>query len=189
VYRAAFSPDGKYILTSPGRSDDKVRLWDVSTGKLIREYQSAMPGGDSVAFAPDGKIVIDSGVNMWDMQTGKELRRLIGHTDLIWTATFSPNGKYIATASADGTARLWDVQSGQELRRFTGHSAGLENVAFSPDGKYIVTGSDDGTAMLWDVDYHTTINYLCSVLLRDFTDAGRAQYGIKDNTPTCPPKP
>jgi len=50
----------------------------------------------------------------------------------------------------------------------------------------IVTSSDDGTAMLWDVDYHTTVDYLCSILLRDFTDDERAQYGIKDNTPTCP---
>jgi WD40 repeat protein len=73
-----------------------------------------------------------------------------------------------------------------ELRRFSGHTAAVENVAFSPDGKYILTGSDDGTAMLWDVDYRTTINYLCSVLLRDFTDDERAQYDIKDNSPTCP---
>jgi WD40 repeat protein len=78
------------------------------------------------------------------------------------------------------------AETGQELRRFIGHTAGVENVAFSLDGKHILTGSDDGTAMLWDVDYHTTMNDLCSVLLRDLTDDERAQYGIKDNSPTCP---
>jgi WD40 repeat protein len=59
-------------------------------------------------------------------------------------------------------------------------------VIFSPDGKFILTSSDDGTARLWDLDYHTTMQYLCSRLLRDFSDAERAQYNIKDTTPTCP---
>jgi WD40 repeat protein len=62
----------------------------------------------------------------------------------------------------------------------------VESVSFSLDGKYLLTGSADGTARLWDVDYHTTMNYLCSVLLRDFTEKERAQYGITDDTPTCP---
>jgi WD40 repeat protein len=99
---------------------------------------------------------------------------------------FSPDGNTIATASTDGTARLWDVQTGRELRRFVGHTAGVENMIFSPDGRYIATASDDGTARLWDVDYHTTMQYLCSRLLRDFTDGERAQYNIPDQAPTCP---
>ena len=74
---------------------------------------------------------------------GNELRQFIGHTSAVYTAVFSPDGKHIATASADNTARLWDVQTGQELRRFTGHTAGMENIAFSPDGKTILTGSDE----------------------------------------------
>jgi WD40 repeat protein len=144
----------------------------------------------SAAFSPDGKYILtasgDGTAQLWGVETGEEERQFIGHIGLIWTATFSPDGKYVATASEDGTARLWDTQTGQELRRFIGHTAGVENVAFSPDGKYILTGSDDGTARLWDVDYHVTMDYLCSRLLRDFTDEERAQYGITDDAPTCP---
>ena len=128
----------------------------------------------------------DNTARLWDIQENKEILQFSGHIGLIWTAVFSSDGKYVATASADGTARLWDAQTGQELRRFVGHSAGVNNVSFSPDGKHLVTGSDDGTAMLWDVDYRTTMQYLCSVLLRDFTEEERAQYNIADTTPTCP---
>ena len=49
----------------------------------------------------------------------------------------------------------------------------------------LARGSDDGAARLWDVDYHTTMTNLC-YQLRDFTDDERTQYGITDNTPTCP---
>ena len=189
VYRATFSPDGNYVLTSGSSGDGTARLWETSTGQMFREYPTAPGDTGSVDFSPDGKYVIadggDSSLRLWDMKTGKELRQFIGHTSAIFTAVFSPGGKYIATASADGTVRLWDVQTGQELRRFTGHAAGVENVTFSPDGKHIITGSDDGTARLWDVDYHTTMDYLCSRLLRDFTAEERAQYGITDKSPTC----
>jgi WD40 repeat protein len=62
----------------------------------------------------------------------------------------------------------------------------VEWAAFSTDGKTFFTGSDDGTARMWDVDYRDTMNYLCSNLLRDITDAEREQYHIQDNLPTCP---
>jgi len=190
VSRVSFSPDGKYIVTASEFSDGTAQLWNISSGELLLNFTGASGTMNSVAFSPDGKYILtgnnDNIARLWDVQTGKEVRQFIGHTDLIWTAIFSPDGKYIATASADGTARLWDTQTGQELRRFVGHTAGVENVAFSPDGKYILTGSDDGTARLWDVDYHETIRYLCTRLLRDFSNDERAQYGITDDAPTCP---
>jgi WD40 repeat protein len=64
---------------------------------------------------------------------------------------FSPNGKYVATASDDKTARLWNVASGQEVFQFIGHTNQVKSVAFSPNGLYLLTGSDDTTARLWNV--------------------------------------
>lgn len=184
-----FSPDGRYFVT--GDSSGIVRLWDTTTGKEVRQFiHPASMDIYDVAFSPDGKTIVsasmDKTARLWDAETGKEIRQFSRHTDAVWSVIFSPDGKTIATASADGTARLWDVQTGEELRRFVGHTAAVENAIFSPDGKFIVTAGDDGLVRLWDVDYHATIQYLCSRLLRDFTDEERAQYNIMDNMPTCP---
>ncbi len=74
-----------------------------------------------------------------------------GHTGDVWGVAISPDGKYLATASADQTARLWDLASGETIRVFAGHSREVWDIAFSPDGKSLLTGGVDGTARLWDI--------------------------------------
>jgi TPR repeat protein len=76
--------------------------------------------------------------------------QLSGHTQLVLSAEFSPDGRRVVTASDDGTARIWDVATGRELIRLDGHTAQVEGAVFSPDGRRIVTGSYDYTARVWD---------------------------------------
>ena len=73
-----------------------------------------------------------------------------GHTAAVISAAYSPDGKFIVTASADKTARVWEVATGREVRQLQGHTAVVNSAAYSPDGKFIVTGSYDKTARVWD---------------------------------------
>ena len=63
---------------------------------------------------------------------------------------FSPDGRLLATASGDKTARLWNPATGKHLRTLTGHDSAVHGVAFSPDGRLLATASDDKTARLWN---------------------------------------
>ncbi len=76
---------------------------------------------------------------------------LSGHTDIVYSAVFSPDGTHIATGSADGTARIWDAVTGKELLAMQASTkGGVRSVAFSPGGKLLATASDDNIARIWD---------------------------------------
>ncbi|MDD1463690.1 hypothetical protein MEO39_27335, partial [Dolichospermum sp. ST_sed2] len=72
------------------------------------------------------------------------------HQGTVNSVSFSPDGKTIATASSDNTARLWNLQ-GQLIQEFKGHQGSVMSVSFSPDGKTIATASSDNTARLWNL--------------------------------------
>jgi RNA polymerase sigma factor (sigma-70 family) len=77
---------------------------------------------------------------------------LEGHTDRVSSVVFSPGGKLLATASADGTVKLWDFATRKVLATLKGHEGVVGHVVFSPDGKWVATaGYDDRTARIWDV--------------------------------------
>jgi WD40 repeat protein len=95
----------------------------------------------------------------WYRAGSCRLADVIGHEGVVFAAVFSPDGKYVATASSDGTARVWEPHAGDAASTSAGalsdvalrHQGGVTAVAFSPDGRRLATASLDGTARLWSV--------------------------------------
>ncbi|MEH2400463.1 nSTAND1 domain-containing NTPase, partial [Nostoc sp.] len=80
----------------------------------------------------------------------QEQNRLEGHSNYVYSVAFSPDGKTIASASADKTVKLWNAATAKEITTLKGHSNSVTSVAFSPDGKTIASASADKTVKLWN---------------------------------------
>ncbi|HEX5754497.1 MAG TPA: hypothetical protein VFZ09_50400, partial [Archangium sp.] len=89
---------------------------------------------------------------VWSADGKGEPVVLRGHESGVSSAAFSPDGKWVVTASSDGTARVWSADGKGEPVVLRGHESGVSSAAFSPDGKWVVTASEDKTARVWSAD-------------------------------------
>ncbi|MEH2315443.1 MAG: AAA-like domain-containing protein, partial [Nostoc sp.] len=89
-----------------------------------------------------------------------EQNRLEGHSNHVFSVVFSPDGKTLASASADNTIKLWNLDTRKEITTLSGHSDYVYSVVFSPDGKTLASASADNTIKLWNLDTRKEITTL-----------------------------
>ena len=131
-------------------------------------YSDAFPIGHaeapSMALSPDGTTLaiptlytneMDQEevniVELWDVETRTIIATLEGHTDAVWSLSFSSDGTLLATGSGDNKVKLWDVATHTNITTLEGHSDRVQSLAFSPDGVLLVSGAWDGVVKVWDV--------------------------------------
>jgi WD40 repeat protein len=152
VIIAEFSRDGKHIVTAS--VDGTACVWDTAIGRALVESPDDGVRGE---FSADGKQIVitrGNGARVWDTATGQPRTRWLKYensiSNSIYFAEFSHDGRRLATASQDRTARLWDVGTGRQLIPPLRHDNRVYCARFSPDGKRIVTASWDKTARVWN---------------------------------------
>ena len=85
---------------------------------------------------------------------------LKGHRDLVYSVSWSPDSKYIASGNRDGIVRVWDATTGTCIHTLTGHTHPIYSLSWSSNGKQIASGSWDNTIRIWDATTGTCIHTL-----------------------------
>ena len=150
VTSAILSPDGELVVTAD--AEQTVRVWRARTGTLVRARRHVSAG--PVALSPERGLLAapdENGVRLLDTDTLAPVQELARGAPFT-AASFSPDGRLLATAGADGTARLWSAETWAPIRVLRGHTDELTDVEFSADGRLLVTSSRDRDARVWDVE-------------------------------------
>ena len=154
VHSLAFSPGGRTLAFAG--NDDAIRLWDL---RRHRQLGPPMRGRDLVgtlSFSPDGQTLAAAGddtIRLWDVRTHRPRGRpLSGHTDLITSVAFAPDGRRLASTSYDHTIRVWSTRTHEQLGApLAGHHDSVNAAAFSPDGRTLASAGADHTVRLWQL--------------------------------------
>jgi WD40 repeat protein len=194
-WSAEYSPDGQLILTTGA---DGAEMWDAHTGNSILWLPEA---NCCASFSHDGKYILtdapivggsslrveNTAAKVWDAHSGAVILTLKGHQGSLSNAAFSPDGRFIATASFDGTTKLWDASTGENLltlstplirekaiAQFQGRLV-PRHVTFNPNNR-VLTVLRGGIVQQYLLDAKELLEFAATHVTRSLTERERVIY-------------
>jgi WD40 repeat protein len=158
VRSLTFSPDDSRVAATT--TQGWVTIWETATRLERVRLHARAPGSGNIVtaeFSPDGRYVATGAlyepfVRLWSAVDGRPSGHLPGAVLGMHAVAFSPDGKVLALARADGVAVFWDLATGRKLGTVRARDRALHSLAFSPTGVLLATGGADGAVRLWDVE-------------------------------------
>jgi len=137
------------------RAEDRIS--SVLQGSCLSSIDVGRPVNSAVWHPHQAILAVgssDNGVRATYASNGSTAQVMQGHTSFIHAVAYSPDGGFLASASADSTAKIWNAATGALVRTLTGdliqHTAPVLALAYSPQGAHIATGAQDSTIKIWD---------------------------------------
>lgn len=163
IMACAFHPQYDILISvagNPRQQDNTLRIWNLTTGAEIGRVPNPGKGWFlDCTFSPDGTLALttsgdlvdyDNYIHLWDVSQFRVWQQFAGHTEPVYSGTFSSDGRRILTCSSDYTLLIMATENGRRLHQLSGHTDSVYGCALSADGRWIASASADGTARLWD---------------------------------------
>jgi hypothetical protein len=152
----AFHPNGRTLATAADEKE-RLKLWDLIGGgapRVVKGQRTIVRGlvfvGEPALLASGAGNAQVGEVRLWQPRTGTLQRDLAGHGMRVMDVAASADGKVLATASRDRSARIWDVPGAKLLRTLPAQPSDVLAVALTRDGRTVATAGQDGSVVLWD---------------------------------------
>ena len=143
--------------------DKTVKVWSILTRKLENSIQNSIYGVSSIDVHPNQKLAIYSDYNkihVWDLEENHKVFTLDGHLkENIKSILFSPNGKYVISASVDSSIKLWNIKNMCEKSKFTGSPSSALSLCTNKSQSLIISGTEDGWLKVWTSSYSLLMNH------------------------------
>lgn len=153
---ASFDRTGR--LLASGHTDQQVRLWDVTHGRLLHPLAEPIETTWCLLFSPNAETLVissaDGTVRLWDVQTGLLRQVFQAHRAAIPALAFTPDGQILASGDIDGTICLWRITQDDQailLDTLHGHRDEVHKLVFDASGTILASGNHDRTVRLWRV--------------------------------------
>lgn len=128
-------------------------LWDLATGKPIREIRAHRDVLYDAELSPNGELMAtcsyDRKIMLWSVATGELVRSFDGHTGAVYDIAFSPDGTTLLSGSADDTCKVWQVATGERLDTLGQPLKEVYSVSFNPAGDLLTSVGADNRIRVW----------------------------------------
>jgi WD40 repeat protein len=153
VTAVRIQPGGR-LMVSAG-DDHQIRLWDLTTGRLVRRIAGHLDWVGVAEFSPNGDLLATAGhdgqIILWDVETGERLRSFPHVEGAITAIVFSGDGRRLACAAFGHSAELFDVATARLIRSLACPCRDTRCVAFSPDDQRLAVAGRNGIVRIWNL--------------------------------------
>ncbi len=155
----SISPNGNYIINFYNNKPGVFQLWNIAKNTTLFSVTARNKFLKLVSFSQNEEILVTMGqdddtLKVWENPNGRLIKTIGMNVQKVSYGTVSPDGKYFAGGSINGSINIWDLKSGKIIQSYTEYLCPIGAISWSSDGKCVLAGYQDGTIISLNTNFN-----------------------------------